>query len=295
MGGQRTTCNVGIATGQRQFLSFQEEREWNTSGNTHLFAFSELVQWGNLEKQQSPRVDPALAPLLSLDLQVHGKLGSKSKHRSQKKLCRLLFPLIYPVLSHVSYIYDDKISACHRYTISQGKKDESSPFWQVKKMGLGFKRKMWKKIFQVPAEKNSLAYSSLASTPKWASDTSYPLPGWSQALLFPKGRICSWNSHSCHHLYFEVVIPLKTDIWKREINTELSVSIQLSTIGFILSLLATHKSFSVVEAFPHMGVKIGGWAAISDVYPALLACSLHSLSMTSLLSWAIKIKHFHGK
>lgn len=162
-------------------------------------------------------------------------------------------------------------------------------------MGLGFKRKMWKKIFQVPAEKNSLACSSLAPTPKWASGTSYPPPGWSQALLFPKGRICSWNSHSCHHLYFEVVIPLKADIWKREVNTELSVSIQLSTTGFILSLLATHKSFSVVEAFPHVGVKIGARAEISDVFPALLACSLHSLSMTSLLSWAIKIKHFHGK
>lgn len=73
------------------------------------------------------------------------------------------------------------------------------------------------------------------------------------------------------------------------LNTALSVSTHLSPAGSILSLLATHQSLLVLEAFPHVGVNR---SMSRDVNPALLACSL---PITSLLRWATKIEHSSGK
>lgn len=210
-----------------------------------------------MEKQWSPGASPAPGPtMLSLDLQVHGELGNKSKHGAFSKSHP---ESVSPPSYHVSSIYGDKnfswsLIKCY------GEKNYVS---------LGFRTKMPKKMFQTPAKKTNPSCSSTSFTdthPKMGF-CHFP-PPTRPALLFPKGRTCIWHSHSSHCLCLGVVIPSQVDTWKRELvqmlNIALSVSTNLSSAGTTLSLLATHKSLLVLEVFPTVGgVSTGAWAGTS--------------------------------
>lgn len=80
--------------------------------------FSQLVRYPHEGTWISSRVLlyvlPLAPPRLSLDLQVHGQLGTKTKHRYLKKShAEIVSPPSYPVLSMFYPFLVTRISAGH--------------------------------------------------------------------------------------------------------------------------------------------------------------------------------------